>query len=203
MKSFPAVAGPVRGALFLGHSREAMLTGLGSLLAMDQVHTRADIVVMGKGMGGGVYPVSLVVADNEVMDVMDVGSHGSTFGGNPLACAVSTAAIRVLLDEKLPERALSMGALLMHGLKGLASPAIEQVGGRGLFVAVRLDADMLNGSNAFDLALLLKENGLLLYPASLYSLRLLPPLVISEEEVLTAVEKIGAALKELVSECRN
>lgn len=180
-----------------------MLTGLGSLLAMDQVHTRADIVVMGKGMGGGVYPVSLVVADNEVMDVMDVGSHGSTFGGNPLACAVSTAAIRVLLDEKLPERALSMGALLMHGLKGLASPAIEQVGGRGLFVAVRLDADMLNGSNAFDLALLLKENGLLLYPASLYSLRLLPPLVISEEEVLTAVEKIGAALKELVSECRN
>ena len=170
---------------------------------MDQLDTRADIVVMGKGMGGGVYPVSLVVADSEGMGVMDVGSHGSTFGGNPLACAVSTAAIRVLLDEKLPDRAKYMGAQLKDGLEALHSPAIKAVGGRGLFVAVELDAEQLSGANAFDVALIVKQKGLLLYPSSLYSLRLLPPLVISEAEMSSAIDKIGAALKELCNDGRK
>ncbi|KAH9824069.1 pyridoxal phosphate-dependent transferase [Melampsora americana] len=171
---------------------------------------RADIVTLGKALSGGVYPVSAILADREIMDVIGPGEHGSTFGGNPMACAVATAAIDVLIDEKLIERAEEMGKLLRSGLEDLKRIGIDGkvceagkgwiriVRGKGLLNAIVIDG---NGSKkkrgAWELCLLMKSKGVLAKPTHGDIVRLAPPLVISKEEIESVVKVIGDCLKEL------
>lgn len=174
-----------------------IITLLGTLLAIEQDGVRPDLVIMGKAISGGCYPVSVVLGDDDIMSVLDLGSHGSTFGGNPLACAISMAALKVLVDEDLPGKAERLGKILFEGLKKIQNPLITQVIGRGLMVGVILDQEALKGRNAWDLCLLLKTRGILMRSAGPWSLRLLPPLVISEAQILEAVSVLDQALREL------
>ncbi|EGG08876.1 uncharacterized protein MELLADRAFT_71367 [Melampsora larici-populina 98AG31] len=171
---------------------------------------RADIVTLGKALSGGVYPVSAILADRKIMDVIRPGEHGSTFGGNPLACAVATAAIDVLIDEKMMERAEEMGNLLRSGLEKLKTIGIdgkECQPGKGWIRIVRgkglLNAIVINGTEskkkrgAWELCLLMKSKGVLAKPTHGDIVRLAPPLVISQEEIQIVVNVIGDCLKEL------
>jgi len=173
-------------------------TGLartGKLLACDHEAVRPDILILGKALSGGVLPVSAVLCDDEIMMTIQPGEHGSTYGGNPLACKVAIAALQVLKDEQLAENAAAMGELLRAGLRKLNSPFIETVRGRGLLNAIVIkhpDADA-----AWNLCLLLKENGLLAKPTHGDKIRFAPPLIINKEQVMECVEIIGKALAEL------
>lgn len=171
---------------------------------------RADIVTLGKALSGGVYPVSAILADREIMDVIGPGEHGSTFGGNPMACAVATAAIDVLIDEKLIERAEEMGNVLRSGLEELKSIGIDGkacqpgkgwiriVRGKGLLNAIVIDGSgSKKNRGAWELCLLMKSKGVLAKPTHGDIVRLAPPLVITKEEIRIVVKVIGDCLREL------
>ena len=137
-------------------------TGLGrtgAMLCCDHAQVKPDILILGKALGGGVFPVSAVLASNEVMGVLHPGQHGSTFGGNPLACAVATAALKVLVDESLPQNASEMGELFRKGLKEINSPIVKTVRGKGLLNAIDIEP-FGNGKTAYDVCIALKSNGL-------------------------------------------
>lgn len=138
-------------------------TGLGrtgAMLCCDHAQVKPDILILGKALGGGVFPVSAVLASNEVMGVLHPGQHGSTFGGNPLACAVATASLKVLVDESLPQNASEMGELFRKGLKEINSPIVKTVRGKGLLNAIDIEP-FGNGKTAYDVCIALKSNGLL------------------------------------------
>ena len=162
---------------------------------------KADIVLLGKAISGGVYPVSAVLASHSVMSVIEPGTHGSTYGGNPLGCAVAIAALQVITDENLISEAARKGELLRTGLNALKSTCkgIKEVRGRGLLNAVVVDEEALGGRSAWELCLLLKEKGVLAKPTHENIIRLAPPLVVSDEMVEKAVRVFGEALNELVS----
>lgn len=141
-------------------------------------------MVLGKALGGGVFPISVVLADNEVLDVFTPGSHGSTFGGNPLASAVSIAAIDVIIDEDLPGRSLELGEYFKSELKKIEHPSIKEVRGRGLFIGIELHESARPYCEA------LKEQGLLCKETHDTVIRFAPPLVITKEELDMALEKI-------------
>jgi ornithine--oxo-acid transaminase len=173
-------------------------TGLartGKMLACDHEAVRADILILGKALSGGVLPVSAVLCDDEIMMTIKPGEHGSTYGGNPLACAVAIAALQVLKDEHLTANAEAMGELLRTELRNLNSPFIKTVRGRGLLNAIVIEHS--NPDAAWELCLSLKENGLLAKPTHGDKIRFAPPLVISKEEVLECVEIIKQSLQEL------
>lgn len=175
-------------------------TGLcrtGKLLACDHENVRPDIIILGKALSGGVLPVSAVLADDEIMLTIKPGEHGSTYGGNPLACKVAIAALKVLKDENMAENAAEMGNLFREEIKKLKSPFIKTVRGKGLlnaFVIEHYDAEA-----AWNLCLELKNKGLIAKPTHGDKIRFAPPLIITREQILEAVSIIAKSLKVLES----
>ncbi|KAJ9088868.1 ornithine aminotransferase [Entomophthora muscae] len=167
------------------------------MLAIEYSGVRPDVVILGKALSGGVYPVSAVLADKDIMLVIKPGEHGSTYGGNPLAAAVSMAALQVIKDENLVQRAFDLGGKFRAELSGIKHPAISQVRGRGLLNAIVVDEAKANGRSAWDLCLLMKDRGLLAKPTHKTIIRLAPPLVISEAELMKGVEIISDSLAQL------
>jgi len=176
-------------------------TGLcrtGRMLAVDHEEVKPDLLVLGKALSGGVYPVSAVLSSHEVMLTIRPGEHGSTYGGNPLGCAVAIAALNVLRDEKLAENAAAMGDLLRARLEAIDSPAIAAVRGRGLLNAVVVRPDGANDAGALCHALM--RAGLLAKPTHGDIIRLAPPLVISEEQVMQAADIIEREVHRMFDE---
>ncbi|MGG9964616.1 ornithine--oxo-acid transaminase [Ferruginibacter sp. SUN106] len=171
-------------------------TGLartGKMLACDHEAVRADILILGKALSGGVLPVSAVLCDDEIMMTIKPGEHGSTYGGNPLACKVAITALEVLKNEKLTENAEQMGELLRTSLRNLNSPFIETVRGKGLLNAIVIKHN--NPEAAWELCLALKENGLLAKPTHGDKIRFAPPLVITAAQIADCVTIIEKSLQ--------
>jgi ornithine--oxo-acid transaminase len=170
-------------------------TGLGrtgKLFAFEhEAAARPDVLILGKALGGGVYPVSAVLAARTIMDVFAPGDHGSTFGGNPLAAAVASAALDVIVDERLAERAQVLGQRLHAGVAALASPRLKSVRGRGLLLGLEVRPER---GTARDLALELLGRGVLSKDTHRQVLRLAPPLVIDEAAIDWLLEQLAAAL---------
>lgn len=161
---------------------------------------KPDVVLLGKAISGGVYPVSCVLSSKEIMLTLAPGSHGSTYGGNPLASRVAIAALKVVKDEKLVERAQELGELLQKELEALqkeSNGAISEVRGRGLLTAIVIDPKKANGRTAWDLCLIMKDHGVLAKPTHQHIIRLAPPLTISKEDLLKGVQVIKESLAKL------
>ncbi|KAK7205649.1 Car2 ornithine aminotransferase [Myxozyma melibiosi] len=171
----------------------------GKMLCSEHHGIKPDVVLLGKALSGGVLPVSAVLSSKEIMLTIAPGTHGSTFGGNPLACAVSIAALQVVVEENLVERAAVLGEKFQNGLKALEGGAIKEVRGKGLLTAIVIDNSKTNGRSAWDLCLLLKERGLLTKPTHENIIRLAPPLVISEQDLENGVQIIKSALEDLAT----
>ena len=176
-------------------------TGLcrtGTMLAIDhEPSVKPDLLILGKALSGGVYPVSAVLGSDEVMLTIRPGEHGSTYGGNPLGCAVAMAALNVLKEERLAENSATMGALLRDGLRKIDHPAISCVRGRGLLNAIVIEPSRDGKTTAQDLCLALLDAGLLTKVTHRHILRLAPPLVINAEQVEEAVALVERAVKDV------
>lgn len=181
--------------LFIADEIQTGLARTGKMLACDHEGVRPDILILGKALSGGVLPVSAVLADDFIMNNIHPGEHGSTYGGNPLACKVAMAALQVLEEEKLADRAEEMGALLRMELAKLDSPYIGSIRGKGLLNAIVIKHS--NPDAAWQLCLLLKEAGLLAKPTHGDKIRFAPPLIITKEQIEEAVLLIGNCLKQL------
>jgi ornithine--oxo-acid transaminase len=164
----------------------------GKFLAAEHEGVRADIVIIGKALSGGMYPVSAILASREILDVFQPGDHGSTYGGNPLACAVAREALKVLVEENLVERAAEMGETLMAGLQKIESPHIKQIRGLGLWIGIVLKPEA-GGARRFCEALM--EEGLLCKETHWNVIRLAPPLVITRQEIDWALERLRNVLQ--------
>jgi ornithine--oxo-acid transaminase len=160
----------------------------GKLFAYMHEGIRPDVLIVGKALGGGFYPISAVLASEEILGVFQPGDHGSTFGGNPLACAVARAALRVLVDEKLAECSAELGEHFLAQLRSLRSPLIREVRGRGLWIGIELTVEARPFCEA------LKEEGVLCKETHSRIIRIAPPLVIRREEIDWAVERIAKVL---------
>ncbi len=174
-------------------------TGLGrtgKMLASDHEHVKPDILVLGKALSGGVMPVSAVLARDEIMLTIKPGQHGSTFGGNPLACRVGMAALEVIRDEKLPQNSEKMGQIFRQEMRKIAGkyPFVTQVRGKGLLNAIVIQPSK-TGKTAWDMCTELKNNGVLAKPTHGDIIRFAPPLVINEEQTHWALERIEKTLK--------
>lgn len=173
-------------------------TGLartGRMLCCGHENVRPDVLILGKALSGGILPVSAVLADDEIMLTIKPGEHGSTYGGNPLACAVAIKALEVLKEENMAANAEAMGELLRSGLKKINSPFISVVRGKGLLNAIVIKHS--NPEAAWELCLALKENGLLAKPTHGDKIRFAPPLLITKEQVMECVGIIEKSLKTL------
>ncbi|HTL07308.1 MAG TPA: ornithine--oxo-acid transaminase [Chitinophagaceae bacterium] len=183
--------------LFIADEIQTGLCRTGRMLACDHENVRPDILILGKALSAGILPVSAVLADDAIMMTIKPGEHGSTYGGNPLACKTAIAALQVLKDEKLAENAMAMGQLLRDELAALSSPFIQLIRGRGLLNAIVIKH--ANKEAAWDLCLTLKENGLLAKPTHGDKIRLAPPLLITAAQVKEAVQIISTSLRSLES----
>ncbi|QEC43300.1 ornithine--oxo-acid transaminase [Pseudobacter ginsenosidimutans] len=181
--------------LFIADEIQTGLGRTGKMLACDHENVRPDILILGKALSGGIMPVSGVLADDEIMLTIKPGEHGSTYGGNPLACKVAIAALTVLKNEKMSENAEKMGELLRQKLRDLQSPHIKLIRGKGLLNAIVISHK--NADAAWDLCLAMKENGILAKPTHGDKIRLAPPLVITADEIEECVQLIGKSLKVL------
>ena len=181
--------------LFIADEIQTGLARTGKLLACDHENARPDILILGKALSGGMMPVSAVLADDEIMMTIKPGEHGSTFGGNPLACKVAITSLQVLKDEKMAENAAAMGKLLRAELEKFASLHIATVRGKGLLNAIVIDHR--NKDAAWELCLALKENGLLAKPTHGDKIRFAPPLVINKEQIIECVNIISKSLSVL------
>lgn len=181
--------------LMIADEIQTGLARTGHMLACDAEQVRPDILVLGKALSGGILPVSAVLSDDAVMMTIKPGEHGSTYGGNPLACAVAMTALQVLKDENMAAQADAMGELLRSELRKLNSPFIETVRGKGLLNAIVIKHP--NPDAAWELCLALKENGLLAKPTHGDKIRFAPPLVINKEQVLECVRIIEKSLSRL------
>lgn len=171
-------------------------TGLcrtGNLLAICAEGTKADILILGKALSGGTIPVSAVLCNDEIMMTIKPGEHGSTYGGNPLACAVAVASLKVLKDEKMAENATKMGELFRGELAKLESPFISLIRGRGLLNAIVINHP--NKDAAWDLCMEMMHNGLIAKPTHGDKIRFAPPLIINEEQIMEAVQIIKQSLQ--------
>ena len=164
----------------------------GRLFAYEHEGIRPDMVIIGKALSGGMYPVSAILADDEVMGVFRPGDHGSTYGGNPLGAAVARTALQVLLDEGMIEASAANGAYFMERLEAVDSPHVKEVRGRGLWIGIELE-DAAGGARRFCEAL--QERGLLCKETHHNIIRVAPPLVITREEIDWAVERIAEVLR--------
>ena len=178
--------------LFIADEIQTGLARTGKMLACDHEEVRPDILLLGKALSAGMMPVSAVLADDEIMLTIKPGEHGSTYGGNPLACKTAMVALQVLKEEKMAENAMAMGYILQNELKGLNSKHISVIRGKGL-----LNAIVINHSDkeaAWELCLQLKENGLLAKPTHGDKIRFAPPLIITQKQILECVEIISDSL---------
>jgi len=169
----------------------------GRMLCSEWSGVRPDIVTLGKAISGGLYPVSAVLSSKEIMLVIEPGSHGSTYGGNPLGCAVSIRALELIGEEDLINKAERLGTIFRDGVAAFNSPITKVIRGKGLLNAVVIDEEKANGRSAWDLCILLKSKGLLAKPTHGNIIRFSPPLVITEEEIRRSISIIGEALVEL------
>jgi len=183
--------------LFIADEVQTGIARTGQLIACHHENVQPDILILGKALSGGMYPVSAVLANDNIMSVIKPGQHGSTFGGNPIACAVAMAALDVVADEKLSERAEELGQLFRAEINKLIekSNLITKVRGKGLLNAILIN-DTPDSSTAWNLCLQLKENGLLAKPTHGNIIRLAPPLVITEEQLLDCVKIIEKTFTE-------
>lgn len=178
--------------LMIADEIQTGLARTGKMLACDHENVRPDILILGKALSGGTMPVSAVLADDEIMLTIKPGEHGSTYGGNPLACKVAIAALEALKEENMADNAEAMGKLFRDELQKLNSPFISAIRGRGLLNAIVIKHS--NPDAAWDLCLTLKENGLLAKPTHGDKIRFAPPLIINKEQILEAVEIIRKSL---------
>ncbi len=185
------------GVLFIADEVQTGIARTGKLLAVDYEDVQPDILILGKALSGGVYPVSAVLANNAIMNVIKPGQHGSTFGGNPIACAVAIAALQVVEDEKLAERAEKLGQLFRNEIQKLvdSNDLLLQVRGKGLLNAILIN-DTEDSSTAWDICIKLRDNGLLAKPTHGNIIRFAPPLVMSEEQLLECVSIIKKTIIE-------
>lgn len=183
--------------LFIADEVQTGIARTGRLIACHHEEVQPDILILGKALSGGMYPVSAVLANDNIMNVIKPGQHGSTFGGNPIACAVAVAALDVVADEKLSERAEELGKLFRAEIEKLIEKTdlITKVRGKGLLNAILIN-DTPESSTAWNLCLQLKENGLLAKPTHGNIIRLAPPLVITEEQLLDCVKIIEKTILE-------
>ena len=190
----------------------------GKLLCHQWSGIKPDLVLLGKAISGGMYPVSCVLGSKEIMLTIEPGTHGSTYGGNPLGCAVAIRALEIVREESLVDRAEHLGQVFRDGLQSLNNPMIKLIRGKGLLNAMVINEEKTGGHSAWDLCMLMKEKGLLVgralkvahikgksladsdpkaKPTHQNIIRLAPPLVISEEQIQTALRIIDEAMKEL------
>lgn len=183
--------------LFIADEVQTGIARTGKLIACYHEDVQPDILILGKALSGGMYPVSAVLANDNIMSVIKPGQHGSTFGGNPIACAVAVAALDVVAEENLSERAEELGKLFRAEIEKLIEKTdlITKVRGKGLLNAILIN-DTPESSTAWNLCLQLKENGLLAKPTHGNIIRLAPPLVITEEQLLDCVKIIEKTILE-------
>jgi ornithine--oxo-acid transaminase len=178
--------------IFIADEIQTGLGRTGKLLCEEHFGVQADMTLIGKALSGGMYPVSAVLSNKEVLGVFHPGDHGSTFGGNPLACAVSRAALKVLVEEKLVENSAELGAYFMEQLKNIDASCVKEVRGKGLMIGVELHHD-IGGARQFCEAL--KDEGILCKETHDHVIRLAPPLVIQKDQIDWALEKVERVLK--------
>lgn len=183
--------------LFMADEVQTGLARTGKLLACDYEEVHPDILILGKALSGGVYPVSAVFASNEIMDVIHPGQHGSTFGGNPIAAAVAISALEVIRDEKLAENAFALGEIFRNEMRSLceSSKIASSVRGKGLMNALVINNEG-HKNLAWDICLKMIENGLLAKPTHTNIIRFAPPLVITEKQLFESIEIIKTTIKE-------
>ncbi|HOW25197.1 MAG TPA: ornithine--oxo-acid transaminase [Bacteroidales bacterium] len=181
-----------KNVLFIADEVQTGLARTGRMLACDHEDVRPDMIILGKALSGGAYPISAVLADDEVMLTIKPGQHGSTFGGNPLAAKVAVTSLQVLRDENLAENAQQMGQLFRSEMKKIPSDMIELVRGKGLLNAIVIKPK--NGKEAWDVCLKMAENGVLAKPTHQHIIRFAPPLVITQEQILDAVQRIRESI---------
>ncbi|MFC7687975.1 ornithine--oxo-acid transaminase [Ureibacillus sp. GCM10028918] len=170
--------------LFIADEIQTGLARTGKMFAHQWEEVNPDVIILGKALGGGVLPISAVVANSDILGVLNPGSHGSTFGGNPLACAVSIASLEVLEEEELTEHSLELGNYFQEQLRSINHPSIKEVRGSGLFIGVELTVPARSYCEQ------LKDLGLLCKETHDFVIRLAPPLIITKEEIDWALEKI-------------
>lgn len=183
-----------KNVLFIADEIQTGIARTGRMLASDYEDIKPDVVILGKALSGGQYPVSAVLANDDVMLTIKPGEHGSTFGGNPLACKVAIAALEVVRDEKLAENAFKMGEILREGLRKIDSDMITTVRGKGLLNAIVIKSK--NDIDAWKVCLKLRDNGLLAKPTHGDIIRFAPPLVITESQIHECIGIIGKTIKE-------
>ena len=179
-------------ALLVTDEIQSGLGRAGKLFASEHEGVKADVTIIGKALSGGLYPVSAVLSSRDILGVFKPGEHGSTFGGNPLACAVARAALKALVEEDMIQRSAVQGAYLLDSLCAIDSPYVQEVRGRGLFVAVELKHEV-GGARPFCEAL--AERGMLCKETHKHVIRLAPPLIIKRDELDWAVEQLRAVLR--------
>ncbi|HUQ67760.1 MAG TPA: ornithine--oxo-acid transaminase [Flavitalea sp.] len=179
--------------LFIADEIQTGLCRTGKMLCIDHENVKADILILGKALSGGMMPVSVVLADDEIMLTIKPGEHGSTYGGNPLAAAVAITALQVLTDEALCTNAQAMGKLMRDQLNKINSPLIAEVRGKGLLNAIGIDH--YDNHAAWEICLLMKQKGLLAKPTHGDKIRLAPPLIINEQQVIEAVNIIKESIE--------
>ncbi len=181
------------GVLFLADEIQSGLARSGKMLACDHEGVKPDVLILGKALSGGTMPVSAVLANDEVMLTIKPGEHGSTYGGNPLACKVAITALQVLIDEKMVENSAIQGAYLREQLAALNNKLISVIRGRGLFNAIVIDHP--NKDAAWEICLEMKDNGLLAKPTHGDRIRFAPPLIITREQIDECVAIIDKSLR--------
>lgn len=184
-----------KNVLFIADEVQTGIARTGKLLACDHEGVRPDVLILGKALSGGVLPVSAVLADDDIMLVIKPGEHGSTFGGNPVACKVAISALEVVKEEKLAERSEELGKLFRSELEKIDTDMIELVRGKGLLNAIVIKPT--NGKEAWDVCVKMKENGLLAKPTHQHVIRFAPPLVITEEQIHESITIIKKSLEEV------
>ncbi len=181
--------------LFIADEIQTGIARTGKMLACDHLEIKPDILILGKALSGGMYPISAVLADNDIMLTIKPGQHGSTFGGNPLSARIAIAALEVVKEEKLAENAEKMGKIFREELAKIKSPMIGTIRGKGLLNAIVIKP--YKGKEAWDVCLKMKENGLLAKPTHQHIIRFAPPLVINKEQIIEAVKIIEKSIKEV------
>ena len=183
--------------LFIADEVQTGIARTGKMLATDHEDARPDILILGKALSGGVLPVSAVLADDEIMMCIKPGEHGSTYGGNPLACAVAKAALEVIKDENLEDNALNMGEVFRGRLESLKekSDLVTLIRGKGLLNAMVIN-DTEESSTAWDICIAMKDNGLIAKPTHGNIIRFAPPIIINEEEINMSCDIIEKSIIE-------
>lgn len=192
--------------LFIADEVQTGIARTGKMMACDHEQVKPDILILGKALSGGTMPISAVLANDVIMLCIKPGEHGSTFGGNPLACAVAMASLKVVVEEKLAENAEKMGELFRTGLRNLNLPIIEKVRGKGLLNAVVIHTGHSEehtwnnpGELAWNICLKMRDNGLLAKPTHGNIIRFAPPLIITEQQINEAVSIIGTSMLQVLN----